>query len=494
MRLAAAVAYGAVGALVGVALAATVEVRVGPFETTFSARPSLAGETLVRLAPLGTVRLDTHDAPVAVEARIDELRRDEAESIAEDPSRLAAIEDQLAADARSGLWALLVRSALASIVGGAALAFAGSLRLRAALVGAGAGAVLVGFGGGLALATWNPRALAEPRYSGLLSVAPRAVGDAEAVLDRFGQYRAQLAGLVDNVVTLYRAGRGLPTFDPDEGRTIRLLHVSDVHLNPQAFDLMEVLVDQFDVDAVVDTGDSTDFGTTAENQALAAIGGLPVPYVWVRGNHDSPATADAVAALPNAVVLDGDARAVAGMRFFGVGDPRYTPDKARPSGAATERREADLLAPHVAAQVAQAQPPAVDVLVVHDARLAAGAGDRVPLVLAGHNHVARRGRIGAATLLVQGSTGGAGLRGLQGEFPEPLTASVLYFDPSTKRLVAYDQISVRGLGETGARIERHLVRSSAGDAPSTSTVTTTPTTTAGTISTSTAPTSSAPPP
>ena len=67
-------------------------------------------------------------------------------------------------------------------------------------------------------------------------------------------------------------------------------------------------------------------------------------------------------------------------------------------------------------------------------------------------------------LLVEGSTGGAGLRGLQGEEPEPLTASVLYFDPETKQLVAYDRITVAWLGDAGATIERHIIGESA-DAP-----------------------------
>jgi hypothetical protein len=60
-------------------------------------------------------------------------------------------------------------------------------------------------------------------------------------------------------------------------------------------------------------------------------------------------------------------------------------------------------------------------------------------------------------LLVEGSTGGAGLRGLQGEDPEPLTATILYFDPETRRLVAYDRLTVAWLEDAGATIQRHIV-------------------------------------
>src|SRR5690606_34340749 len=67
-------------------------------------------------------------------------------------------------------------------------------------------------------------------------------------------------------------------------------------------------------------------------------------------------------------------------------------------------------------------------------------------------------------LLVEGSTGGAGLRGLQGAEPEPLAASILYFDAGTRHLVAYDRLTVKGLGETGATIQRHIV-SAPGEVP-----------------------------
>src|SRR5690606_24206703 len=105
------------------------------------------------------------------------------------------------------------------------------------------------------------------------------------------------------------------------------------------------------------------------------------------------------------------------------------------------------------------EPPDVDVLVVHDARVAARSGNLVPLVLAGHTHEPDQSTIGKATLLVQGSTGGAGRRGVA-EDPadrEPLVASVLYFDRSSRRLVAYDQVVVEGLGSRSVRVDRRTL-------------------------------------
>lgn len=479
--------FAMAGVILGLMVAGDVQVPIGPFTATLLVRPSADGGTLVRLAPLGTIRIDTHDSPVAIVAEVDELRLDEAEAIARDPTLLEEFEGHLVNDARSGLRALAIRTSLVATIGGLLGALASSLALRSLLVGAVASSLLVvGVLAGT-VATWRPQALAEPRYTGLLTLAPTAVGDVGAVVERFGQYRAQLVELVENVITLYGVGSDLSTFDPSGA--IRLLHVSDVHLNPQAFDLMGRVVDQFRIDAIIDTGDTTDWGTEPETQLLDEIGRLPVPYVWVRGNHDSLRIQEAVAAQPNGIVLDGEARDVAGLRVWGYGDPRYTPDKSQPVGKDVEREQAAAAAPALASALRADMPPPVDVVVVHDPSLAARAADLAPLVLAGHTHEPRRSMLGRSILLVEGSTGGAGLRGLQRGTPEPLTCSVLYFNPATRALVAYDRITVEGLGQSGVNIERVVVNppSRTGSSSTSSSTVSPATTSTSAVSTTTSP-------
>jgi hypothetical protein len=93
-----------------------------------------------------------------------------------------------------------------------------------------------------------------------------------------------------------------------------------------------------------------------------------------------------------------------------------------------------------------APPP--DIAVIHDPSAAAPLDGRVPLILAGHTH-RRSTRImqSGTRLFVQGSTGGAGLRALETEKPTPIECSVLYFDRATKRLVAWDDVTISGFGE-----------------------------------------------
>ena len=501
------VVFALAGASLAVAVFGHVQAKVGPFETTLAARPSLTGETVVHLAPLGTIRLDTHDWPVSLDLRLDEIGLADAERIAENPAAIDRLGDDAADQVRAALVGLALKCGVVALLGGIAGALAARLSWRTAVAGAGVAMLFVSSLGVGAAATFRPDAVAEPRYTGLLTQAPTAVGDIEQVLARFGEYRAQLSDLVDNMAALYLAGSELPTFAPDS-ETIRVLHVSDIHLNPQAFDMMARLTEQFGVDVIADTGDLTDWGTDPETQLLAEIGDLGVPYVYVRGNHDSRRTQEAVAAQPNAVVLDGGAATVAGLRFWGIGDPRYTPDKSD-QGGGTEQERAEAFAPVVAERLGDDRPPPIDVVMVHDRRMALDLGGEVPLVLAGHTHEARQrvieprspedddatsseatgatedgssttagdeagagdsdgsgGTDGEDTLLLEeGSTGGAGLRGLQGEEPEPLTASILYFDPETRQLVAYDRITVAWLQEAGATIERHIVGRDLGAEP-----------------------------
>lgn len=449
-----------VGAAIAVALAGQVHAPVGPFDTTVSARPSLHSASTIGLAPFGSIELDTHAGPVAIDLRVDELRPDEAERIVNDPTVLDRVENEVTDDARDALLSLLVRVVILGAIGGAAGALVTRRSWRAGLVGALTGTLLVGGLAAVTVASFQPRAVAEPRYSGLLTMAPSAIGDVESIVDQFDDYSAQLTELVANVATLYQAGRSLPDLDVD-GDVVRVLHVSDIHNSPQAFDLIDQLVTQFDVDAVFDSGDTTDWGSEPEARLLGQIGRLDVPYVWVRGNHDSRRTQDAVAAEPNAIVLDGTATDVVGLRVWGIGDPRYTPDKDQATGQGVERDVAVAFAADVATELRRTAR--VDVVLVHDERIAAEVGAKVPLVLAGHTHRPREDDLDGATLLVEGSTGGAGLRGLQGDEPHPLTASILYFNPDTNLLVAYDRITVDGLGGSGVRIERHVLRAGAPD-------------------------------
>ncbi len=447
------VAIALTGAMIAVALFGRISAPIGPFDATLAFRPAGGGAT-VAVPPLGSIAVEVYDGPLRLDVALQRVDQERAQRLASDPVRLAGVVDQVTDDLRSAVVRLVWTTAGLALAGAALTSFALTRRRKEPLIAAGITTVVLLGTGGLGAATWRPEAISQPSYTGLLVNATSVIGDAADIAARFDAYRASLEDIVGNVGTLYSAVSALPAPSGD-GETVALLHVSDLHLNPAGFDLVSQVVDQFGVDGVLDTGDITDWGSEPENRLITSVGTLGVPYVYIRGNHDSATTAALVAAQPNAVVLDRSSTTVAGLVIAGIPDPRFTPDKSTGDDDAGDEvlyESGEELLDYVETLP---EPPAIT--MVHDPKQGRPLDGDVPLVLAGHTHDRKVASFDEGTLLmVEGSTGGAGLRGLQGEFPEPLTCTVLYLDAETGRLQAYDEITLGGLGETEVTIQRRF--------------------------------------
>lgn len=451
-----------VGGWLGLLVGGTTDVPVGPLETRIAMAPSLIGNTDVDVPPLGSLQMDSHDGPIAVKVDVTGINIDKAQLIIDDPASLQGLGERAFADIRSGLTRAAIRGLVAATVG----AFLAGLvvwhrNVRRALATAAVALGIMAASTGMGVATWNAQAVAEPRYSGLLASAPSLIGQAQSIVRDFGTYEQTLARLVTNVTQLYEVTSALPGPFRADQTTIRVLHVADIHLNPAAWEIMRSLIEQYDITLVIDAGDITDHGTAAENAFVDPISTLGVPYVFVRGNHDSGNTQAAVAAEPNAVVLDGSVRQVAGLRLIGMGDPRFTPDLTSTVDNESVVRMGERLAREI-----RGHGQAPDIAVVHDASAAPPLDGEVPLVLAGHAHRRSTEMLDDGTrVFIQGSTGGAGLRALETEEPTPIMCSVLYFDSATYRLQAWDDLTLGGLGEQTATITRHLAEPAEAGAP-----------------------------
>jgi predicted phosphodiesterase len=452
---AAAVLLGLFGGWLGLMLGGTVHHEVGPLTTSMRVLPALGGGTTVSIPPLGELVLDTHDGPLGVRARLVGVDVAEARAIMEDPELLAGMRDQAESDLRWELLMAALRSFVAAILGGAALSLLAIRRVRStALAGASAGVAML-TAAAVAFTTWNPAALAEPRYTGLLASAPSVVGNADRIVNEFSVYGDQLAGLVENVTGLYAVTSQLPILPSDQD-VVRILHISDLHLAPQAWDVVRTVSEKYDVDVIVDSGDITDHGSKPENRYLQEIRHLRAPYVWVRGNHDSVATERAMRRLPNVVVLDGHVRRIKGLTFLGMGDPTFTPDK---SVVLSDEALAEYVAGAADDLAAKAESTGgVDVAVFHDPAPIEVLDGLASLTLSGHNHYRKVWRGEAGTwFMKQGSTGGSGLRALEPKEPADIALSVLYVDRESGDLLAYDDISLGGLGLASAEINREVV-------------------------------------
>ncbi|WP_412745007.1 metallophosphoesterase family protein [Krasilnikovia sp. MM14-A1004] len=483
---AAVVLVALTGTVLGTMLLAQTHIDVGPFRAEMSITPSFKGGTEVDIPPLGSLHLDSHDGPIHLKVNLGSLDQNRTEALVNDPTAITVTGKRAVDEVTAGVLRLGLR-ALGAALAGAMLLAALIFRDFRRVAWAGVTALAVTGGSlGLAVGTVRRDSIAEPRYEGLLVNAPAVVGDARRIADNYGRYADQLQQLVSNVSRIYTTVSSLPVYAP-QADTTRILHVSDLHLNPSSWGLIRTVVKQWNIDAVIDTGDIVDWGSSPETSYVSAIGQVGVPYIYVRGNHDSTAIQAAVARQRNAKVLDNSVITIDGLTIAGIGDPQFTPDKSETPPAVDGSGVSPLQTSgeRLATTIRSANPP-VNVALVHDPAMAGPLSGVVPLVLSGHKHqrevsmlpapsptVTPTATAGATQptaaaasttqaprmttrLMVQGSTGGAGLRGLEHEEPTPLTLSVLYFDEQ-HQLKAYDDIQLGGTGQSNVTVQRNVI-------------------------------------
>jgi predicted phosphodiesterase len=426
-------------------------VRMGPFEVRLESGFG-RGQTVIALPPLGEIRLDTHAAPLGVRATLVDVDVDGLQAELES-SPTSEIADAVFSDARSHAprFALrLLGVATLGALGAGVLAFRRNWKHSA--VATVTAVALVGGSMGFGWTTYRQEAFAEPTYEGTLELAPQLLGSAEELSERLDEFRVNLERIVVGASRAYTALDLQPVVGGDE---LRVLHISDVHLNTLGLDFAVQLARGFDVDLVVDTGDLTSFGTPLEEAIVDQMPRFGRPYVFVPGNHDHEALSERIEALPNGIVLDGEARSIEGLDIYGLRHPVFTEDQRQAvdhtefvdrAQAAGERIIRDL----------RGLGRRVDVVAVHDDRMAEDLAGRVPLVISGHYHRARVRLVDGTLFMRAGSTGGAGVNMFEADPPVPFSATILHFERGDRpRLAAFDIIEQSPT--TGRfQIERHL--------------------------------------
>lgn len=443
-------AGGALGLLTFL-VAPPTHADVGPGTVSLRARCCLGEQTRLLLAPVGTVEADTHRSSLAFDARVESVDVEEVRRLTADerPDRalLAEVNDDAPDLVRRFVWRTLLFAALA---GGVGVLVLPGRRWWYVPLGM-AGALLV-TGGllGVAWATFDEQAFDEPTFTGPLAGAPGVIETASRYASDLGAVEGRVDALGAQISDLYAASvTDSLAVDPNE---VRVLHISDVHLNPLGLEIADDLAERFEVDAVLDTGDLTTFGLPAEariGEQVAALATEDRPYLFVPGNHDSPANREALAGVEGLVLLDGQVRNVGGVRILGVGDPTFTASNEVDDDEAD--RLVDEAAVTTAELVVEEQP---DVLAVHSPRQAAGSLGEVPLVVAGHLHERSASEEDGTLVLVVGSTGATGLGSFTVETDTPYEAEVLRFVAG--ELVGVDYLTLSGT-EGEFTIERTLV-------------------------------------
>lgn len=421
------------------------EVSFNYYSFSFNLRTRLApeGRTVVAIPPVGQLIIKSHQTPWQLIITLSEI----------DPAKL---EQQLNSippkeqwlptfqrEAGRAVLTLFLLSALYGLIGSAAALLA--LRVHPSekrfLYGLLASFLSVALLIGGTVLTFQKDALKRPSFQGVLSAAPWAMNLINMGLNNIEAIGNNLKKVSQDLPRLYRQAdqiRNMAALESD----VTILHVSDIHNNPAAYDFIAELVNNFGVRFIIDTGDLTDYGTAVEAEIIPRIAKLGVPYVFVPGNHESPLILERLKRLRSVWVLSSGVYRIYGFSIAGRADPAaysYNSDVAPEPAmqAAAEKLAAQVLS--------RSEPP--EIVAVHQRDLAEELIGKVPVILHGHNHRYSLTREQGTVISNAGTTGAAGLRGLTKE-GVPYSASILYWkkdDSGQLRLQAVDSIKINGL-------------------------------------------------
>ncbi|MDO8880457.1 MAG: metallophosphoesterase [Coriobacteriia bacterium] len=442
VRTALVVAVALAAAAVAFGIAATSQADLGPVTITVGPRPAADGGTTLALPPFGTVSADTHAGPLAVdvtliEVDVERLQDFAAEGTLSDETVIAVLRDLRAAALRATLLGVLAAVAIAAFVVWALL----RSRRLATVVAAGVVVVAIG-SASLAMITYRTEAFAAPVWEGALRYAPGAFSLTQVRIAEVEELQRQVRWLARDLAAYYGVEQSFAV-GGSLSDTYRVLHVSDLHLDPVGMQLALDLASAYDVELIIDTGDITHFGTAQESAlVLAQLGRRP--YVFVPGNHDSQEIAAALAGSGRVSVLDGETTTTArGLVILGIGDPAGAGSDIEPDSTLAGMRGREV----ARALGARTSPglPSPDVVAVHDPATGVPFAGTVPVVLSGHTHTAMLEWVDDTVFLGSGTTGGVHFTELTPDPHIPHGASILYFSVAEPgRLVAIDQIEVYG--------------------------------------------------
>ncbi|HET8884517.1 MAG TPA: metallophosphoesterase [Candidatus Saccharimonadales bacterium] len=407
---------------------------------------TIDGETKFNGGFLGNITADTHDFGPQISIKPTEFDLDQLTDIitaegsgmsggmsitnletGTDNLRTQVTQDieQIADDK----WLIYARS-IGAFAGGAALstylasAVARRQRLpsREQLAAAGLStAMLVGSSAGLA--EFDTNELANPTFHGTIAQTQEYTESISKLddIDRDTAYK-NIGGFYAFAKIVQQEAARRADLPPTAQR---LLFVSDIH-NRDVYAMLENIVKSYEIDAVIDSGDLTDLGTAQE--ALFAtdpdnvkmrdldtgIEDLGVMYYYASGNHDSPAVAEAVDELKNAVAAGpGEIRDVNinGFRVTLAGDPFHSVSGEYLPGADEVKLKFNQRLRHHLKQAAEAGEP-TDLVVTHEPEMLAGTGQYVAMTGNGHlHHPEIKYDEQSDTWNIQtGTTGGSGLR------------------------------------------------------------------------------------
>jgi len=429
----------------------SVSVPLSALELKWDLSLFSSGTTELIIPPFGTVRADTHLPPLKFQITLENINLD----LMQEMIVQLGEEDfvlQLEKDLRSFLYYFFIRILLLGFVGGAAgIYLMGERDLYKVLGGGSAGLILLIILIFMAFFTYDYHAFSTPEFEGVLTAAPWMVSLIEESLIKVDTLGQQMEVMAENISRVFEKIEGIELFGVQEG-DLRVLHVSDIHNNPAGIKFVNQVIDTFQVDLVIDTGDITDFGTPLETELIAMVAAFEVPYVFVPGNHDSPEVVSRMSEIDQVMVLEEGKVNIFGLNIAGIADPSSDSKEM----AVASQKVLEYNATRLKEIVNTGEK--VHIAAAHHPGLVKKIVGEVPLLLHGHTHSFDIREEKGSVIVDAGTAGAAGIRGLQVRQEVPYSVVLLHFLTEEKEepvLTAADIIKVFQL-QRGFTLERKV--------------------------------------
>jgi len=280
------------------------------------------------------------------------------------------------------------------------------------------GALAIGIGGAAAAGvTFDPSQFTSPEKSGAVASAEVLAKSSDTIRisdDRNANTAVAVLALINSIEAEAKLEEGIgePTF--------QIIVTGDNHL-VSPVGLVNGELQQSDIPSVlIDAGDFTNFGSSLENSIIQGWYQQmkDIEKIAVLGNHDSDSSGDALADAPNTLIANKGEMVdftIYGLRILAIGDPLYTPehDTVLTDEQASQLQELrESIGERIAQAVERDEP--YDVILTHEGSLLDDIDLAGANVIIGHSHKQELEFEDGHWISNPGTTGGAGLRRLQG--------------------------------------------------------------------------------
>ncbi len=411
------------------------------------------GITEIIIPPIGKISATTHLMPLKLEITLQNIDIDILQGVIKQNPTSAEIISETRTELSRILLTYLIRLVILAVLGGiiGAIIISG-YHLKPVLSGVVGGLAVSALVLGLTYATYDLERLRTPEYHGALKAAPWAIELAGNAFQKVHLLSEQMTVIAKNLYTIFEKIDEINPFNED-GNGLLVLHVSDIHNNPAAHEFLLQITKSFPIDLVIDTGDISDYGTPVESSLLTGLMDLQIPYLFIPGNHDSPEIMKALNRYPQVQVLTAGITDVQGLRILSMADPAaYT------NQITTLDNDIVLKTREKLVQLWQESTVKPQIIAVHNFNLAETLVGKVPLILHGHNHQLNISLENGTIIVNAGTTGGAGIRGLQATKEIPYSVVLLHFTRDANNewvLGATDAIKLFNF-EKGFTLERRI--------------------------------------